>query len=125
MSSSTRSQKDLFEDSENVKIRRSAKARVSSTLDPGQSKPVYKFDSGTFFDWDVDVPTPFAQFKFSKFNGIEIKPEWISKNLGTNSRITQLRNLSPFPGRVMSLFCKFEIGEYYLKFNKITYYLIL
>ena len=84
--------------------------RISSSLDPSK-KPQYKYHWCVMFNWDCNEPCPFFMHKLSMFNSMEIKQEWITGNLGVNSRVFQLRNLSPFPGGVYSLFAKVEMGK--------------
>ena len=100
------SEGDMFEDSNMSQ----GKKKVSSTYQPENKSISYMYDCAILFDWDVDVESPFSFHDVSRFTEKEMKPLWFSKNLGVNSRLTQLRNLSPFPGRVVSLFGKIEIG---------------
>ena len=85
-------------------------SKLSSSLDTNNSKKVYVYNTAILFDWNVDSEAPFSFFDVSIFREKEMKTEWFSKNLGNNSRITQLRNLSPFPGGTFSLFGKIEVG---------------
>ena len=100
------SEGDMFEDSNMSQ----GKKKVSSTYQPENKSISYMYDCAILFDWDVDVESPFSFHDVSRFTEKEMKPLWFSKNFGVNSRLTQLRNLSPFPGRVVSLFGKIEIG---------------
>lgn len=111
------SQKDLFKDSqsdENQKTRSKSKSRMSSTYDAANKKYTYMYEFVVLFNWNPDLLCPFSHHKISLFTDEEIRPEWISKNLGINSRVSKLRNLSPFPRQVFSLFAKIELGTWSL-----------
>ena len=86
---------------------------TQKSMDSGRGKSEYLYEYIILFNWNVDLKAPFSYHKISEFNENDIKPEWISKNLGVNSRVCKLRNLGPFPGQVMSLFGKIELGEIY------------
>lgn len=101
------SQKDIFQDCESVPYR---KPRISS-YDPGAKKYEYIYSNVVLFSWDVDLASPFSLHKVSSFKETDIKPEWLSKNLGVNCRLAKLRRLSPFPGQVFSLIAKIELGN--------------
>lgn len=104
------SQKDFFrEDSSAEENRKSALTRLSSTWDP-KGKHEYVYLWIVLFNWDVDAENPFEVHELSDFNESDIRKEWISKNLGLKSRTNKLRNLSLFPGGIVSLFCKIEKG---------------
>lgn len=103
------SQKDMFRDCE-FPSRKSLKKRISSTVEPSRKKHEYLYEFIILFNWDVDLISPFSHHELKKFNDSEIKPEWLSKNLGVKSRISKLRNLSHNPGQVFSLFAKIELG---------------
>ena len=85
--------------------------RISSSLAPGKKSPSYSFGWVILFNWDLDCEAPFSFYKLSLFNETDLKKEWIEKNLGVVSRVTKLKRLSPFPGEVMSLFGKIEVGK--------------
>lgn len=82
----------------------------SYSLDSGK-KTEYLYEFVILFNWDVDLREPFSYHKISLFTDKDIKPQWISKNLRLESRVSKLKNLSPFPGQTMSLFAKIELGK--------------
>ena len=105
------SQKDFF-DSEDQKGRKGAKFRISSSLELSKNMNnnniVYLWV--VLFEWDVDNEAPFQIHDISKFNDTDIHKELLAKNLGPKSRTSKLRHLSPFPGRIFSLFGKVGMG---------------
>lgn len=122
------SQRDFFRDSDDSS-RVKGKKKVSASYDATTKRREFLYEEIILFNWDPDSRTPFSSHKLTIFSDKEIKPEWISKSLGVNSRISKLRNLSPFPGQVMSLFSKIELGNcihcHYFKILKINIYLTL
>lgn len=108
------SQTDLFRDSDMDTRKEKQKPRPSASYDPAQKPYQYLYEYVILFNWDVDLADPFSHYSLNMFKDKDIKPEWISKNLGINSRISKLRNLSPFPGQVFSLFSKIELGKEYI-----------
>lgn len=104
------SQVDFFRDSDAES--RKSKRRTASTYDPASKPYSYLYEYVILFDWNVDVTSPFFHYKLDLFKDSDIKPEWVSKNLGVKSRISKLKNLSPFPGQVFSLFSKIELGKH-------------
>lgn len=106
------SQKDMFEsDTED------GKARISSSLGAVLKARKYNYDGIVLFNWDVDLDCPFSDFSLSMFTDTDLKSDWITKNLGNESRILQMSNLSPFPGQKFSLFGKIEFGKCYITFK--------
>lgn len=105
------SQADMFLDGD--RDGRKHKRETSATYDPAAEPYYYLYEFVILFNWNVDLQSPFCDFELNMFKDSDIKPEWISKNLGVNSRISKLRNLSPFPGQVFSLFSKIELGEFF------------
>ena len=111
------SQRDFFQNSDSdSNLKKKKKTRTSSTYDSSKKGYVYTYDFIILFNWNVDLVCPFSQHAVSLFNDNEIKPEWLSKNLGVTSRVSKLRNLSPFPGQVVSLFAKIELGMFFIIF---------
>lgn len=107
MKSKSHSQKDMFRESDSdTELKNKALSRTTSSL--GSKKDQYLWV--ILFSWNVNVRNPFGVHKAGVFNENEIKPEWLSKNLGYASRMIKLTNLSPFPGGVFSLFGKIEKG---------------
>lgn len=101
------SQQDMFrEDSDHGNI----SPRMVASLKPTDVKKEYKYQWVILFHWNVDEENPFFMLKLSNFKDTDIKPEWIKRNLSVDSRIKQLKNLSPFPGGTYSLFAKVEEG---------------
>lgn len=100
------SQRDFFLDSDD-EAKKQSRIRMCSTL---PDKLESKYNYIILFDWNVDLKNPFASYKLAMFTEKDIKPNWIKSKLGTKSRVSQLRNLSPFPGGIYSLFSKFEKG---------------
>lgn len=102
------SQQDMFSETSTD----TGSVRPCSSLDPSNKKK--KKEVSYFwvilFVWDVDEENPFSMHKISSFTKDDINPDWIQMNLGVQSRIKKLTNLSPFPGRTFSLFGKIEAG---------------
>ena len=97
------SRKDMSHD-----LGKSNSKKISSS---SQKKHEYLYEFIVLFNWDVDLRSPFSCHELKNFTDSDIKPEWVSKSLGVNSRTAKLRNLSLFPGQVMSLFAKIELGK--------------
>ena len=104
------SQQDMFQDSQKIELRKKARRRKCSSLDPSRKSHEYMYEFVVLFNWDPNLRKPFQSFKLSTFNSKDFKNEWIEKNLGIASRTTKLTNLSPFPGGTYSLFAKLELG---------------
>lgn len=110
------SQKDFFDDSFESNKKKVIKKRISSTFDLAMVGQEYEYSYFwiILFDWNVDVEMPFVVYKLSQFTDSDIKPTWISNNLGVSSRIKKIKNLSLFPGGTYSLFAKIEIGSFFV-----------
>lgn len=103
------SQVDFFRESEDDS-RRKERRPTSSTYDPASTPLNYIYEYIILFNWNVDLQSPFSHYELTMFKDSDIKPDWIKKSLGVTSRISKLKNLSPFPGQVFSLFAKIELG---------------
>lgn len=106
------SQKDFFNDSVEESRQKALNKRISSSYDPSKANlREYQYFWIVLFNWDVDVEMPFVIYKISQFTDSDIKPAWITNNLGVDSRMKKIKNLSLFPGGTYSLFGKIEIGS--------------
>lgn len=104
------SQRDFFDDCEKVTSK-----EISST-NPERVLTAFDYNWCVLFNWDVSLKHPFQSYVLNMFLTTEIKPPWISGNLGEKSRVKKLTSLSKLPGKTMSLFGKIPKGKKYVIF---------